>query len=169
MFLDADIPFHMISWCFNPIDTTHLFLWRKIACLDREVMTSIWVRTLCFDVCLWQSLYNCPDSFLTLKSIAWRLKSDSWWPRTQRLFSENNTKTPLSEVKCLLIPLWNCLKKSFACTLNSLKQSLRSCHFHFARMTKKEFMYPIHCLLKTCFGGKVHMSHSHCRLMHGIK
>ena len=23
----------MIVWCFNPVDTTHLFLWEKIALL----------------------------------------------------------------------------------------------------------------------------------------
>ena len=55
MLLDAD---NSVSWCLNPIDTTHLFLWEKIDSMSCEVMTSLWVQTACLSVCLWQSLYN---------------------------------------------------------------------------------------------------------------
>ena len=62
MLLDAGICFRMISWCFDPVATTHPFVYpplrvEKIARFGREVMTSLWVETR-FGVCLWQFLYN---------------------------------------------------------------------------------------------------------------
>ena len=90
--------FRMISWCFpwcNPIDSTHLFLWENIAHLSCEVMISVRVQTVCFGVYLWQSLYNLSNTQKHRMRI-----SDSWWPSTNIVFrKQNNTKTPLSEVK----------------------------------------------------------------------
>ena len=31
--------FRMILWCLNSVDTTHVLLWEKSACLDCEIMT----------------------------------------------------------------------------------------------------------------------------------
>ena len=49
----------------------------------------------------------------------------------QTLLSENGVKIPLSEMKMFASQnIRNCLKKSFACKLNCLKQSLFWCHYH---------------------------------------
>ena len=82
--------FHMIVWCFNSIDTIHLFLWEKTAPFGCGIMARLWVQTTGFGVCLWQSVNNSP-SF-----------SDSWWPSTHIVFrKQNNVKTPLSEMTLL--------------------------------------------------------------------
>ena len=40
----------MLSWYFNKIDNTHLFLWETIARFGYEVMTSLCVLTVCFGI-----------------------------------------------------------------------------------------------------------------------
>ena len=66
--------FRIIVWCFNPVDTIHLFLWEKIVPFVCGKIARLWIPTTCFGVCLWQSLTICRDIFLILKGIEWRLK-----------------------------------------------------------------------------------------------
>ena len=161
--------FCMILLCFNPVNTTHLFLWKKIASFGCGVMARLWVQTTGFDVCLWQSLNDLLDIFLTLKGINDTWKSDSWWPSTQIVFrKQNNVATSLPEMKMLasqyIKTVW---RFSFACKLNCLKQSLIWSHLHSTGMTTEEFLYPTHCLLKVEFWGYVHLRHSYGRIRYG--
>ena len=125
--------FHMIVWCFNPVDTTHLFLWEKIAPFGCSVMAILWVQTN-------GSTSLRPirlDIFLTLKGIEWRLKI--WFLMAKYTRCCQKTKQCQNSIvkdenACFQV-YWNCLKKCFACKLNCLKQSLIWCHFHSTRMT----------------------------------
>ena len=161
--------FHMIVWCFNPVDTIHLFLWVKIAPFGCGVMVRLWVQTTGFGECLWQSLNNSSGHLSNTKMQRMTIENLILDGRLHTLFSENKTMSKLhcQRWKCLLPVYWNCLKKFFACKLNCLKQSLIWCHFHSTRMTTEEFLYPTHCLLKVCFWGYVHLRHSNGRIRHG--
>ena len=97
--------FCMFSWYFNPVDTTHLFFWEKIARFGCEIMTSLSVRRLpvaCFF--FWTIRWGI---FLTLKCIEWRL--EIWL----LMGKQNNTKIPFSEVKCLLSSIKKILEEIF--------------------------------------------------------
>ena len=96
--------FHMIAWCFNAVDTTHLFLWEKIAPFGCGVLASLWVQTTGFGVCLWQFLNNSPWHLSNTQRQ--RMTIENLIPNGQvhTLFSENKTMSKLhcQRWKCLL-------------------------------------------------------------------
>ena len=161
--------FHMIVWCFNHFNATHLFLWDKIAPFGCGVIARLWVQTTGFGVSLWQSLNNLLWHLSNTQRHRMTIENLILGGQVHTLFSENKTMSKLQcqRWKCLLPVYWNCLKKFFACKLNCLKQSLIWCLFHYTRMTTEEFLYPTHCLLKVCFWGYVHLRHSYGRIRHG--
>ena len=145
----------MIVWCFNPVVTTHLFLWEKIAPFGYGVMARLWVQTTGFGVCLWQSLNNSSGHLSNTQRYRMTIENLILDGQVHTLFSENKTMSNSivrNENACCPV-YWNCLKKFFACKLNCLKQSLIWCHFYSTRKTTEEFLYPTHCLLKVCFEG----------------
>ena len=161
--------FHMIEWCFNPVDTIHLFLWEKIAPFCCGLMARLWVQTTGFGVCLWQSLNDFLGHLSNTQRQRMTIENLILDVQVHTLFSENKR---VSKLHCprwnACFPVyWNCLGIFFACKLNCLKQSLIWCHFHSTRMTTEEFLYPTHCLLKVCFWGYVHLRHSYGRIRHG--
>ena len=118
--------FHMIVWCFNPINTIHVFLWEKIAHFGCGVMASLWVQTTSFGVCLWQSLNNLPGHLSYTQRQRMTIENLILNDPVHTLFSGNKTMSKLycQRWKCCFPVYWNCLKKSFACKLNCLKQCL---------------------------------------------
>ena len=82
--------FHMILWCFNPVDTIHLFLWEKIVPFGSGVMARLSVQTTGFGVCLWQSLKVRWNIFLTLNGIEWRLKKCFLMAKYTHCFQKTN-------------------------------------------------------------------------------
>ena len=161
--------FRMLLWCFNPIDTIHLFLWEKISPFGCGVMARLWlVQTTGFGVCLWQSLNNSPGKFSNAQRQGMMIENPNLDGQVHTLFSENRTMSKLHWDENACFPVyWNCLMKLFACKLNCLKQSLIWCHFHSTQMTTEESLYPTHCLLKACFWGYAHLRHSYDRIRHG--
>ena len=161
--------FGIILLCFNPVNTTHLFLWEKIAPFGCGVMTRLWIQTTGFDVCLWQSLHDSSGHLSNTQRHKWRLKI--WFLMAKYKESFQKTKQcrnsiVIDEKACFPV-YWNCLKIFLACKLNCLKQSLIWCHFHSTQMTTEEFLYSTHCLLKVGFLGYVHLRHSYGRVRHG--
>ena len=96
--------FHMIVWCFNPVDTIHLFLWEKIAPFGCGVMVRLWVQTTGFGVCLWQSLNNSSGHLSNTIMQRMTIENLILDGRVQILFSENKTmfKLHCHRWKCLL-------------------------------------------------------------------
>ena len=161
--------FHMIVWCFNPVDTTHLFLWEKIVSFGCGLMGRLWVQTTGFGVCLWQSLNNSSGHLSNTQRHRMTIENLILDGQVHPLFSENKTQSKLhcQRWKCLLPSILKLFEDFFSCKLTCLKQSLIWCHFHSTRMTTEEFLYPTHCLLKVCFWGYVHLRHSYGRIGHG--
>ena len=159
----------MSVWCFNPVDTIHLFLWEKIAPFGCGVMTRLRVQTTGFGVFLWQSLNKTPGHLSNTQRQRMTIENLILDGQVHTLFSENKTMPKLycQRWKCLLPSILKMLKKFCACKLNCLKQSLIWCHFRSTRMTTEEFLYPTHCLLKVCFWGYVHLRHSYGTIRHG--
>ena len=159
----------MIVWCFNPFDTTHLFLWEKIAPFGSGVMARLWVQTTGFDVCRWQSLKNLSGHLSYTKRHRMTIENLILDGQVHTLFSENKTMSKLhcQRWKCLLTSILKLLEDFFCMEAVLFKQSLIWCHFHSTRMTTEEFLYPTQCLLKVCFWGYVHLRHSHGRIRHG--
>ena len=93
--------FCTILWCFNPIDTTHLFMWGKITPFGCGVMSRLWVQTLVR--CLWQSLYNLSGHLPNTQRHRMTIKNliiDGQVNTFIFVFrKQNNVKTPLSEMK----------------------------------------------------------------------
>ena len=158
--------FHTIVWCFNPVDTTHLFLREKIVPFGCGVMARLWVQATCFGVCLWQSLNNSSGNLSNTQRHRMTIENLILDSQVHPLLSENKTMSNCivrDENACFPV-YWNCLKNFLTWKLNCLKQSLIWCHFHSSRMTTEEFLYPTHCLMKVCFWGYVHLSHSYGRI-----
>ena len=160
----------MIVLCFNPVKTTHLFQWEKIAPFGCSVMARLRIQTTGFGVCLWQSLNDSSGHLSNTQRHKWWLKNLILDGQVHTLFSENKTMSKLhcQRWKCLLPIILKLFEDFFACKLNCLKQSLIWCHFHSTRLTKEEDLYPSHCLLKVAFWGYVHLRNSHGRIRHGI-
>ena len=148
-----NLSFHMIVWCFNPVDTTHLFLWEKIVPFGCDVMARLWVQTTGLGVCLWQSLNNLSGHISNTQSHRMTIKNLIFDRQVHLLFSENKTMSKLhcQRWKCLLPSILKLFEDFFACKLTYLKHSLIWCHFHSTPMTSEEFHHPTHCLLKVCF------------------
>ena len=105
MLLDAEICFlHMIVWCFNPVDTTHLFQWEKIAPFGCSVMARLRVQTTGFGVCLWQSLNNSSGHLSYTQRHRMMIENLIIDGQVHTLFSENKTmsKRHCQGWKCLL-------------------------------------------------------------------
>ena len=64
----------IILLCFDPVNTTHLFLWEKIAPFGCGVMAILWIQTTDFDVCLLQSLNDSSGHLSNTQRHKWRLK-----------------------------------------------------------------------------------------------
>ena len=116
--------FHMIVWCFNPVDTIHLFMWEKIVPFGFGVMASLWVQTTGFVVCLWQSLNSLPGHLSNTQ----RKRLKIWFLMAKYTHCFQKTKQCQNSIvrdESASFPVyWNGLKKFFACKLNCLKQSL---------------------------------------------
>ena len=118
--------FHMIVWCFNPVDTTHLFLWEKIAPFGCSVMARLWGQTTAFGICLWQSLNNSSGYLsntqrhrMTIENL---ILDGQVYTHCFQKTKQCQNSIVRDENACF--PLyWNCLNKWFACKLNCLKQS----------------------------------------------
>ena len=159
----------MILLCFNPVNTTHLFLEENIAPFGCGVMARLRIQTTGFGVCLWQSLNDSSRHLSNTQMHKWRLKIWFFMAKYTHCFQKTKqcqTSIVRNENACFPV-YWNCLKKIFACKLNCLKQSLIWCHFHSTRMTTEEVLYPTHCLLKVGFWGYVHLRQSYGRIRHG--
>ena len=87
----------MIVWCFNPIDTTHLFLREKIVPFGCGVMGRLWVKTTGFSVCLWQSLNNSSGHLSNTQRHRMTIKNLILDGQVHPLFSEDKT---LSKLHC---------------------------------------------------------------------
>ena len=115
--------FHTILWCFNPVDTIHLFLWEK------NCPFWLWRNGLtmdsdnCFDVCLWQSLNDSLGHLLTLNGIEWRLKICFSMAKFTHCFQKTHQcqNSIVSDENACFPVYWNCLKNFCACKLNCLK------------------------------------------------
>ena len=104
--------FHMIIWCFNPVDTIHLFLWEKIAPFGRGVMASLWVQTTGFGVCLWQSLNNSPGHLYNTQRQRMTIENLILNGQVHTLFSKTKqcqNSMVRDENACFPV-YWNCLK-----------------------------------------------------------
>ena len=99
-----NICFHMIVWCFNHVNTTHLFLWEKIALLGCGVMARLWVQTTGFGVCLWQSLNNSLGHLSNTQRQRMTIENLILDVQVRTLFSETKTMSKLhcQRWKCLL-------------------------------------------------------------------
>ena len=152
-FISWNLCFHMIVWCFNPVDTIHTFLWEKIAPSCCGVMVRLWVQTSVFGVCLWQSLNNSLGNLSNTQKHRMTNENLILDGQVRTLFSENKTMSKLhcQRWKCLLPSILKLFEDFFGCKLHCLTQSLIWCHFHSTRMTSDEFLNPTHCLLKVCF------------------
>ena len=96
--------FHMIVWCFNPLDTIHRFLWEKIASFGCGVMARLCVQTTGFCVRLWQSLNNSPGHLSYTQTQRMTIENLILDGQVHTLFSENKTMSKLhcQRWKCLL-------------------------------------------------------------------
>ena len=104
--------FHMVVWCFNPVDTIHLCLWEKIAPLGCGVLTSLWVKTTGFGVCLWQSSNNSTGHLSNTQRQRMTIEYLILNGQVHTLFSENKTyqnSIVRDENACFPV-YWNCLK-----------------------------------------------------------
>ena len=118
--------FHMSVWCFNPVDTIHLFLWEKIAPFSCGVMASLWFQTAGFGVCLWQSLNDSPGHLSNTQRQRMTIENLILNGQVHTLFSENKTmsKPHCQRWKFLLPSILKLFEEFFACKLKCLKQSL---------------------------------------------
>ena len=118
--------FHMIVRCSNPVDTTHLFLWEKIAPFGCDVMASLWVQTTGFGVCLWQSWNNSPGHLSNTQRQRMTIENLILNGQVHTLFSENKTMSKLhcQRWRCLFLSILELFEEIFACKLDCLKQSL---------------------------------------------
>ena len=96
--------FRMLLWCFNPIDTIHLFLLEKITPFGCGVMARLWVQKTGFGVCLWQSLNNSSGLFSNTQRHRMTIENLNLDGKVHTLFSENKTMSKLhcQRRKCLL-------------------------------------------------------------------
>ena len=96
--------FHMIVWCFSPVNTIRLFLWDKIAPFGCGVMASLCVQTICFGVCLWQILNNSLGHLSNTQRQRMTIENLILNGQVHTLFSENKTVSKLhfQRLKCLL-------------------------------------------------------------------
>ena len=161
--------FHMIVWCFNPADTTHLFLWEKIVPFGCGIMARLWVQITGFGVCLWQSLNNSSGYLSNTQRHRMTIENLILDSQVHPLFSENKIMSKLhcQRWKCLLPSLLKLFKDFFCMQAELSKTKFNLMHFHSTRMTTEEFPYPTHCLLKVYFWGYVHLRHSYGRIRHG--
>ena len=118
--------FHMIVWCYNLVDTIHLFLWEKMASFGCGVMACLWVQTTGFGVCLWQSLSDSRIHLSNTQRQRMTIENLILNGQEHSLFSENKTMSKLhcQRWKCLLPRILKLFEDFFACKLNCLKQSL---------------------------------------------
>ena len=79
----------MIVWCFNPVDTTHLFLRDEIDPFGCGVMDRLWVQTTGFGVCLWLSLNNLREHLSNTQSHRMTIENLILDGQVHALFSEN--------------------------------------------------------------------------------
>ena len=88
----------MILWCFNPVDTIHLFMGEKTAPFGCGVIASLWVQTTGFGVCLWQSLNILPGHLSNTQRQRMTIENLILNGQVHTLFSENKT---MSKLTCL--------------------------------------------------------------------
>ena len=98
--------FHVVVWCFNPVVTTHLFLWEKIVPFCCGVMERLWVQITGFGVCLWLSLNNSSRHLSNTQRHRMTIENLIFDGQVHPLFSENKT---LSKLHC---QRWKCLLRS---------------------------------------------------------
>ena len=96
--------FHMIVWCFHPIDTTHLFQGEKIVPFGCGVMARLCVQTTVFGFCLRQSLNNSSGHLSNTQSHRMTIENLILDGQVHPLFSENKAMSKLycQGWKCLL-------------------------------------------------------------------
>ena len=153
-----NLGFCMILWCFNRVDTIHLFLWEKMTPFGYGVIARLKIQTTGFGVCLWQSINDSSEHLSNTQRHRMTIENLILEGQVHTLFSENITMSKLhcQRWTCLLLNVLKMFDKFFfPFKLNCLKQSLIWCHFHSTQMTTEEFLYPTHCLLKVCFWGYV--------------
>ena len=96
--------FRMILWCFNTVDTIHLFLWKKIAHFGFGVMARLWVQTTGFGACLLQSLNSSTGHLSNTQRQRMTIENLILDGQVHTLFSVNKTMSKLhcQRWKCLL-------------------------------------------------------------------
>ena len=93
-----------VLWCFNPVNTTHLFLREKIAPFGSGVMARLWIKTTGFDVCLWQSLNDSSGHLSNTQRHRMTIENLILDDKYIHVYCFQKTKqcqTPLSEMKML--------------------------------------------------------------------
>ena len=122
----CNLCFHMIVWCFNPVDTIYLFLWEKIVPFGCGVIARLWVQTTGFGVCLWRSLNNSPGYLSNTQRQRMTIEYLILNGQVHTLFSENKTMSKLhcQRWKWLLPSILKLFEDFYACKLTCLKQSL---------------------------------------------
>ena len=85
----------MILWCFNPINTTHLFILERLAPFGRGVMTRLYVQTTVLAF-LFDNLCTIRQGiFITLKGIEITIENLILDDQVHTFSSENETMSKL--------------------------------------------------------------------------
>ena len=107
--------FRMILWCFNPVNTTHLFLWDKITSFGCGVIARLWVQTTVFGICLWQSLNNSTAHLSNTQRHRMTMENLILDGQVRTLFSENKTMSRLhcQRWKCFLPSILKLFEEMF--------------------------------------------------------
>ena len=111
----CNLCFHMILWCFNPIDTIHIFLWEKIALFGCGVMARLWIQTTGFGDCLWQCLNDSSGLLSYTKRHRITIENLFLDGSVHILFAENKSMSKLhcQRWKCLLPSILKLLEDFF--------------------------------------------------------
>ena len=114
-FICWNLYFCMILLRFNPVDTIHLFLWKKIAPFGCGVKARLWIQTTGFGVCTWQSLNDSSGHLSNTRRHRITIENLILDGQEHILFSENKTMSQLhcQRWKCLLPGILKLFKEHF--------------------------------------------------------
>ena len=160
--------FHMIVWCFNPVDTTHLFLREKIVPFGCGAMARLWVQTTGLGVCLWQSLNNSSGHLSNTQRHRMTIENLFLDGQVHPLFSENKTMSKLhcQRWKCLLPSILKLFEKFswMQAELFKTKFNLNSLSFYSNDHRRISLPHPLP--FESVFWGYVHLRHSYGKIRH---
>ena len=136
----------MLLWCFNPIDTIHLFLWEKIAPFGCGVMAWLWIQTTGFGVRLCQSLNDSLGHLSNTQRHRMTIENLFLDGQVHTFFQKTiNVKTLLSEIKMLasqyIETVWSFFRMS--AELFKTKFNLMSLSFYSNYHRRISLPYPL--------------------------